>query len=173
MTPFSRKMLRENEGIYLHRSGPLLKNGLDRPENRYGRCGFAWFFQHFHLYRRCGWSESFPLKFLFLALWVVVVVDTLSSLMLSEREGHSRRDSRNVSEQLSDPHLVTLLPGENLTLSRLVPASEHVALDRLPTSTGKKLCQTAASAGTLHPPILGSTSKGMRWKESDREREKE
>ena len=29
--------------IYLHRSGPLLDNGLDRPENRYGRYGFASF----------------------------------------------------------------------------------------------------------------------------------
>ena len=24
----------------VHRSGPILKNGLDRPENRYGRYGF-------------------------------------------------------------------------------------------------------------------------------------
>ena len=29
--------------IYLHRSGPLLENGLDRPENRYGRYGLASF----------------------------------------------------------------------------------------------------------------------------------
>ena len=34
---------RGNESIYLHRSGPLLENGLDRPENRYGRYGFASF----------------------------------------------------------------------------------------------------------------------------------
>ena len=26
-----------NQSIYLHHSGPLLENGLDRPENRYGR----------------------------------------------------------------------------------------------------------------------------------------
>ena len=30
-----------NGSIYLNRSGPLLENGLDRPENRYGRYGFA------------------------------------------------------------------------------------------------------------------------------------
>ena len=32
---------RGNEGIYLYCSGLLLENGLDRPENRYGRYGFA------------------------------------------------------------------------------------------------------------------------------------
>ena len=31
------RFLRGNETIYLHRSGPLLENGLDRPKNRYGR----------------------------------------------------------------------------------------------------------------------------------------
>ena len=46
-------------------SGPLLENGLDRPENRYARYGFASFFQHFHIYRRVGWSQSFPLKIFF------------------------------------------------------------------------------------------------------------
>ena len=36
------KTLRQgNESIYLHHSGHLLENGLDRPENRYGRYGFA------------------------------------------------------------------------------------------------------------------------------------
>ena len=34
---------RENESIYLHHSGPLLEDRLDRPENRYGRYGFASF----------------------------------------------------------------------------------------------------------------------------------
>ena len=34
---------KENENIYLHRSGPILENCLDRPENRYGRYGFAKF----------------------------------------------------------------------------------------------------------------------------------
>ena len=38
-----RVFFRGNESIYHHRSGPLLENGLDRPENRYGRCGFASF----------------------------------------------------------------------------------------------------------------------------------
>ena len=53
---------RGHKSIYLHRSGPLLENALDRPENGYGRYGFAGFFQHFHIYRRGGWSESVPLK---------------------------------------------------------------------------------------------------------------
>ena len=56
---------RGNQSIYLHRSGPLLENGLDRPENCYGRYGFASFLLHFHIYRRGGWSESLPLKILF------------------------------------------------------------------------------------------------------------
>ena len=43
-----------NKSIYLHRSGPLLENGLDRRENRYGRYGSAGFSQHFHIYRRGG-----------------------------------------------------------------------------------------------------------------------
>ena len=34
---------KENETIYLHHSGPLLENGLDRPKNRYGRHGFPSF----------------------------------------------------------------------------------------------------------------------------------
>ena len=29
-----------NQSIYLHRSGPLLENGLDSPKNRYGLSGF-------------------------------------------------------------------------------------------------------------------------------------
>ena len=34
---------RENGSTYLHRAGPLLENGLDRPEHRYGKYGFASF----------------------------------------------------------------------------------------------------------------------------------
>ena len=34
---------RGNETIYLHRSGPLLENGPDRPESRYGRYALARF----------------------------------------------------------------------------------------------------------------------------------
>ena len=42
--PFSElSESRAKETIYLHRSGPLLENGLDRPKNRYGRCGFPSF----------------------------------------------------------------------------------------------------------------------------------
>ena len=37
-TPGAR--YRGNESIYLHRSGPLLEKGRDRPKNRYGRYGF-------------------------------------------------------------------------------------------------------------------------------------
>ena len=29
--------LQGNESIYLHRSGAVLENGLDKPDNRYGR----------------------------------------------------------------------------------------------------------------------------------------
>ena len=36
-------MNRGNQSIYLHRSIPLLENGLDRPKNRYGRYGFPSF----------------------------------------------------------------------------------------------------------------------------------
>ena len=50
---------RGNEGIYLHRSDPLLDNGLDRPESRYGRYELRVFL-------------AFPYSCL--ALWVVVVV---------------------------------------------------------------------------------------------------
>ena len=34
---------RGNETIYLHRSGPLLENGLDNSKNRYGRYDFLVF----------------------------------------------------------------------------------------------------------------------------------
>ena len=37
------KLSRGNQSIFLHRSGPLLKNGLDRPKNRYDRYGFPSF----------------------------------------------------------------------------------------------------------------------------------
>ena len=54
----------EKKNIYLHRSGPLLENGLGRPENcRYGLASFL--FQNFHVYCRGGWSQSFPLKIFF------------------------------------------------------------------------------------------------------------
>ena len=39
-----KDIIRENETTYLHRSGPLLENDLDRPENRYDRYGFASFY---------------------------------------------------------------------------------------------------------------------------------
>ena len=66
-----------NQSIYLHRSDPLLENGLDRPngKNRYGRYGFPSFYNisistvGVDRARVCLW------RFSFLALWVVVVVD--------------------------------------------------------------------------------------------------
>ena len=44
-----------NQSMYLHRSGPLVENGLDRPENRYGGCGFANFPAFPYLPK--GWME--------------------------------------------------------------------------------------------------------------------
>ena len=35
---------RGDQSIYLHHSGTLLENGLDRPKNRYGRYGFPSFY---------------------------------------------------------------------------------------------------------------------------------
>ena len=60
-----RACIRGNQSIYIHRSGPLLENGLDRPKNRYGRYGLPSFLQHFHIYRRGGWSQGLPLKIFF------------------------------------------------------------------------------------------------------------
>ena len=51
---------RGNKSIYLYRSGPLLENGLDRPDSRYDRCGFAKFFFIFnpsYPYLPWGWIE--------------------------------------------------------------------------------------------------------------------
>ena len=42
-TPLKLNPPRGNQSIYLHRSGPLLENDLDRRKNRYGRYGFASF----------------------------------------------------------------------------------------------------------------------------------
>ena len=54
--PLCKARHRGNQSIYLHRSDPLLENGFDKPENRYGRYGFASF-------------SAFP----YLSLCVVVV----------------------------------------------------------------------------------------------------
>ena len=64
---------RGKKTIYLHRSGPLLENGLDRPKNRYGRYRFPSFYSisistvGVDGARVCLW------RFSFFALWVVVV----------------------------------------------------------------------------------------------------
>ena len=64
---------RGNQTICLHRSGPLLENGLDRPKNRYGRYGFPSSYSisistvAVDGARVCRW------RFSFLALWIVVV----------------------------------------------------------------------------------------------------
>ena len=44
-----------------------------RPENRYAAIVdmVLLVFQHFHIYRRVGWSQNFPLKIFFLVVWVV------------------------------------------------------------------------------------------------------
>ena len=58
------KNSRGKETIYLHRSGPLLENGLDRPKNRYGRYGFPGSYSI--SISTVGVDEaSFPLKILF------------------------------------------------------------------------------------------------------------
>ena len=41
--PEDQSLSRGSQSIYLQRSGPLLENDLDRPENRYGGYGFASF----------------------------------------------------------------------------------------------------------------------------------
>ena len=76
----AKQPTKRNKTIYLHRSRPLFKTGLDRPENRYGRYGLL-VFQHFQIYyyNRGGWSQSFPLKIL-LSCRLSVVVDIFSSL---------------------------------------------------------------------------------------------
>ena len=47
---------RGDQSIYLHRSGPLPENSFDRPENRYGRYGFASFLPFPYL--PYGWMEA-------------------------------------------------------------------------------------------------------------------
>ena len=42
-----RDLKQSNQSIYLHSSGPLLENGLDRPKNRYARYGFSLVFTAF------------------------------------------------------------------------------------------------------------------------------
>ena len=42
-TDFLPLLAGESQSIYLHCSGPLLENGLDRPKNRYGRYDFPGF----------------------------------------------------------------------------------------------------------------------------------
>ena len=64
---------RRNKSIYLHRSGPLPENGLDRPKNRYGRYGFPSFYSIFISTVGVDEARVFLWRFSFLALWVVVV----------------------------------------------------------------------------------------------------
>ena len=56
---------RGNQSIYLHRSGPLLENGLDRPKNRYGRYGFPSFYRISISTVGVDGSRSLPLKIIF------------------------------------------------------------------------------------------------------------
>ena len=66
-------MLRGNQSIYLHRSGPLLENGLDRPKIRYGRYGFPCFYSIFISTVGVDGARVCLCRFSVLALWVVVV----------------------------------------------------------------------------------------------------
>ena len=64
---------RGNKTIYLHRSGPLLENGLDRPKNHCGRYGFPSFYSISISTVGVVEARVFLSKFSFLALWVVVL----------------------------------------------------------------------------------------------------
>ena len=64
---------RGNQNIYLHRSGPLLENGLDRPENRYGRYGLASFSSISISTIGVDGTRASLCRISFLALWVVMV----------------------------------------------------------------------------------------------------
>ena len=101
---------RGNETIYLHRSGPpLLENGLDRPENRYARYGFASFPAFPYLYRRGGWSQSFPVKSLFSCslgggrYFSVPCISALDVKMLL-RSGVFLRGAAAIQELQDHPH---------------------------------------------------------------------
>ena len=63
---------RKNKSIYLHRGGPL-ENGLDRPENYYGRYGFASFSSVSVSTVGMDGARVSLGRVSFLALWVVVV----------------------------------------------------------------------------------------------------
>ena len=62
-----------NKCIYLHRSGPLLENGLDRPENRYGRYVFASFPSISISTVGVDGARDSLWRFCVSAIWVVVV----------------------------------------------------------------------------------------------------
>ena len=69
----TRFWVRGKETIYLHRSGALLVNGLDRPKNCYGRYGLSGFYSISISTAGVDEAGVFLWKFSFLALWVVVV----------------------------------------------------------------------------------------------------
>ena len=72
-TEICTPLCRGNESIYLHRSGPRLENGLDRPENCYGRYAFASFSSISISTVGLDGTRVSLRRFSFLALWVVVV----------------------------------------------------------------------------------------------------
>ena len=74
--PFSGLILQIKgiQSIYLHRSGALLENGLDRPENYYGRHGPASFYSISLSSVGVDGARVCLRRFSYLALWVVVVV---------------------------------------------------------------------------------------------------
>ena len=64
---------RRNETIYLHRSSPPSESGLDKPENRYGRYGFASFSTVSMSTVGVDGARVSLWRFSFLSVWVVVV----------------------------------------------------------------------------------------------------
>ena len=63
---------RGNESMYLHRNGPLLENGLDKPEKHYGRYGSATFSSISISTVGLDGARVSLWRFSLLALWVVV-----------------------------------------------------------------------------------------------------
>ena len=93
------------QSIYLHRSGPLLENGLDKPESCYGLYGFASFCLTFQ-YLPWGWMEpGFASEdFFIFALWVVVV--DISQTRAQEPHIHQNRpklQNRPCSKRITTP----------------------------------------------------------------------
>ena len=86
-----KSFYRGNESIYLHRSGPLLEDGLNRPKNRYGRFGFASFSSISISTVGLDGARVSLWRFSFVALWVVVV-DISEFPVLQQSESSLKRE---------------------------------------------------------------------------------